>query len=350
MTFTNKTRRQFLRHVFIGSGVLALSGRPSRNVFAEDTSEGMAQQRLPGEVWIATLSQHEIHTETSAQMVDRMLEEMQKVVQYQPDIVCLPELFPNANIDSRLSVSDLAERPPGPITGKFAGFARKHQCYVICPTYTKEDGNIYNAAVVIDRTGGILGEYRKIHPTESEIAKGVMPGRLDPPVFQTDFGTIGIQICFDIQWDDGWNSLEAHGAEIVFWPSAFAGGDMVNIRAWKQGYCMVSSTNKDTSKICNVAGQQIAGTGRWNPHHICAPVNLETAFLHTWPYVKRFPEIEAKYGRKVNITNFHEEEWSIIESRPPDVKVADILKEFDLKTMHEHLRSAEQAQNQVRPV
>ena len=67
------------------------------------------------------------------------------------------------------------------------------------------------------------GEYRKIHPTIGEMNSGVMPGPLNPPVFQTDFGAVGAQICFDIEWPDGWRKLREAGAEMVFWPSAFAG-------------------------------------------------------------------------------------------------------------------------------
>ncbi len=348
MAFNGMNRRQFLSRAALGTGLLTLSCSREVNAFTRNMTTKAAENRLPREVWIATISQHGMHAETSGQMVDRILGEMQNVVQYEPDIICLPELFPTAYIDENPSIRDLAESPPGPITGRFARFARNHGCYVICPIHTVQDGRIYNAAVVIGRKGEIIGEYHKIHPTESEIEKGVMPGRLDPPVFQTDFGVIGIQICFDIEWDDGWKHLEASGAEIVFWPSAFPGGEMLNTRAWRHKYCMVSSTNKDRSKICDVAGQEVASTGRWNPHHVCAPVNLETAFLHTWPYVKRFPDIEAKYGREVRIINYHEEEWSIIESRSPDVKVADIMEEFDLKTMREHLGSATAVQDKFR--
>jgi len=61
---------------------------------------------------------------------------------------------------------------------------------------------------------------------------GVTPGALKPPVFRTDFGVVGAQICFDMEWHDGWQNLRKGGAEIVFWPSAFAGGTAVNAKAW----------------------------------------------------------------------------------------------------------------------
>nr|MBI1230815.1 hypothetical protein [Cytophagales bacterium] len=64
--------------------------------------------------------------------------------------------------------------------------------------------------------------------------------------------------------------------------------------------------------------------------------------------MQHFDKIKSKYGRKVPITNFHEEEWSVIESLSPDVVVADILKEFNLKTYDQHRDDSEAAQIRAR--
>ncbi|MHC4542505.1 MAG: hypothetical protein ACYS74_22430, partial [Planctomycetota bacterium] len=133
------------------------------------------------------------------------------------------------------------------------------------------------------------------------------------------------------------------GAEMVFWPSAFGGGLMVNTKAWENKYCVVSSTRKGTTKICDINGESLAWTGHF-AHWVCVPVNLEKVLLHTWPYCERFNDIQAKYGRKIRIKTFHEEEWTIIESRSADVKVADVMKEFELKTHEQHMQAAEAAQ------
>ena len=193
-----------------------------------------------------------------------------------------------------------------------------------------------------------IGEYRKAHPTEGEISEGIKPGILNPSVFHTDFGIIGVQICFDIQWEDTWSAIKDKGAEIVFFPSAFPGGRMVNAKACKYQYVIVSSTNKHTSKICDISGEVIGKTGIWTPNLVCAPVNLEKAFLHIWPYVKRFPEICQKYGAKVKITLYHDEEWAVIESLAPEIKVKDILDEFELRTLGQHIRDATKAQENAR--
>jgi len=85
-------------------------------------------------------------------------------------------------------------------------------------------------------------------------------------------------------------------------------------------------------------------SGLWSTWGVCAPVNLEKAIIHSWPAALRFPEIQKKYGRKVNCYSFHEEELSIIESRSADVKVRDVMDEFDMITYRESLEEAEKYQ------
>ena len=79
-------------------------------------------------------------------------------------------------------------------------------------------------------------------------------------------------------------------------------------------------------------------------HWVCAPINLEKAFIHSWPYRTWYNDVRKKYGQKISIKLFHEEEWSIIESRSPDVKIEDVLKEFNILIHEEHIRRAELVQ------
>jgi beta-ureidopropionase len=338
------TRRNFLKKSVITTGVAAVSPI----VLSASLLDGVSNiNKLPREVWIAGISQMDLQTKTSYLMVDELIRIVKDVAIYQPDVICLPELFATSNVVERTKLSERKELTEM-ILQKFSGLAKQYSCYIICAVNTFEGDKTYNSAVVLDREGARFGEYHKIHLTEGEIKAGLTPGPIPPPVFQTDFGKIGIQICFDIEWDDSWTMLREQGAEIVFWSSAFAGGNMVNTKAWRHKYVVASSTRKNTSKICDITGETVTETGIWDKNFYCAPVNLEKAFLHTWPYVNSFGEIRKKYGRKVRITNFHEEEWSIIESLSPDVFVADIMKDFDMKTHEQHIHDAEIAQIKAR--
>lgn len=332
------SRRNFLQKAAVTTGMASLVPFEIGN---SSMTDGPNSSILPREVWIAGLSQMGLSAKTPALMTKKILEILKGVVSYKPDFICLPEVFPFTYVEQKLTLSEKVSASEE-VLQQFAEFSKQNNCYTICPVYTSGNGKTYNSAVVFDRDGKKIGSYDKIHSTEGEIKDGCSCGALSQPVISTEFGPIGVQICFDIEWDDGWSMLRQQGAEIIFWPSAFAGGKAVNAKAWQHKCVVASSTNKNSSKLCDISGEMITQTGIWNPNLFCASVNLEKVFLHTWPYVYRFKDIQNKYGRKVRISNFHDEEWSIIESLSADVFVKDIMKEFDLIT-HEELISQSEA-------
>ena len=330
------SRRSFIEKTAIAAGFTALG---AGNAFGKPDESRVSQTQLPREVWIATVSQQGMSEDTPEKMVQSVFDVLEKSIVYRPDVICLPEIFMYSYLSPTMDLQKEAARS-AELLKDFMTFARTNHCYLICPLLTTENGKIYNAAVVIDRQGNRIGEYRKMYLPDDEIALGLTPGPLQPPVFKADFGIFGIQICYDILWNENWKALRQQGAEIVFWTSAYAGGQTVNTKAWQNKYVVVSST-REISKICDISGEVIAQTGAFDRNLICAPVNLEKAFLHAWPSVLRFDEIKAKYGRKIKITNYHEEQWSIIESLSPDVRVKDILTEFELRTFEQLITDSE---------
>ena len=112
-------------------------------------------------VWVAALSQEGIYAPDPAGIADLFLKRLELFVNRRPDIVCLPETFACTNLSGPVPApGEIAETPPGPLSGRFAEFARRQGCYLVCPTYTVEHGVYYNAAVVFDRQGEVMGEYR----------------------------------------------------------------------------------------------------------------------------------------------------------------------------------------------
>jgi beta-ureidopropionase len=338
------SRRKFITQSSLGVGAGSLIGPKVFN----QPSININRTRLPREVWIGTVSSMGLSAEDSAGMIEQVLKIMDLMVPYQPDIISLPETFAFNNITTHVQLTKAAEPIPGSVVSRMMNFASTNKCYIICPTYIEKSGSIYNAAVLIDRKGQVAGEYLKMHPAEYEVTSGIRPGPVDPPVFKTDFGIIGIQICFDIKWSDGWKRLKEKGAEIIFWPSAYAGGKEISSKSWQYQVFVTSSTAKDASRIHDISGEVIARTGRWQPNFVCAPVNLEKAFIPTWPAEQKFPAIIAKYNSKIRLTTFDEEEWTIIESLDQDVKVAEILTEFGLKSHYQTINDVTQLQNEKR--
>lgn len=347
---SNHTRRHFVKAASLG---VASFGAATLGLESFSQGGGIISKtqsdRIGRNVWVAAITQNNIIGKDYKETVQKAIQQMEIALPLAPDIFCLPEVFHIAGIKGpRPSLKSSSEDGTGNVIGPIQVFAKRNNCYVVCPVFIFDKGKFYNAAILIDRQGNKIGEYRKARLTDGEMEMGLTPGPLDIPVFKTDFGKIGVQICYDMEWAEGWQQLQKKGAEIVFWSSAYAGGKRVNTKAWENQYCVVSATRKDTTKICDITGQELAASGNWSRWGVCAPVNLEKVFISSYPNCKKFYSIQKKYGRKVKCYSLYEEEFSIIESLSPDVEVADILKEFNIKTYRDELQYDEDRQNRLR--
>jgi N-carbamoylputrescine amidase len=140
--------------------------------------------------------------------------------------VCLPELF-NTGYFCRPNHLDntyfqLAESIPGPTIDKLAAKAKAYLLYLIVPIFEKAAAGYYhNSAVLIDPLGRINGKYHKVHVPWSLWGweKYYFRPGYRFPVFKTDFGKIGIMICYDRFFPESARLLALQGAEIIFCPS-----------------------------------------------------------------------------------------------------------------------------------
>jgi predicted amidohydrolase len=109
------------------------------------------------------------------------------------------------------------EPVPGPLTMAVGEYARKLRTYVVLPVFGTYKGEVSSYAVIIDRTGEVMDCYQKTHPTIQEQQKGIRAGN-NIPVFQCDFGKIGIMICMDIEYPEVAQVLMTKGADLVLFP------------------------------------------------------------------------------------------------------------------------------------
>lgn len=111
----------------------------------------------------------------------------------------------------------LAETIPGPTTECLGELARTGNCYVVAGVYEKLDGRFYNTGVLIDPAGKVAGKYHKVQLPPLERLT-LTPGRTFP-VFQTEIGRIGIEICYDMMTPEITRCLALNGADVLCWPS-----------------------------------------------------------------------------------------------------------------------------------
>ncbi len=332
-------RRIFLKKSGIGSVGL---GFASTDLFFEDVKAfpgSLHQGKIsPREVWVLSMTKSGLWDEKD--VVGSMMDRIGIMSSCKPDIICLPEIFTGATAKE-------AETIPGPTTERLSTLAGQMNSYLICPLHSKRDGKAYNSAVLIDRQGKIAGQYDKIHPVSTECEMGVTPGSQPPPVFKTDFGTIGIQICFDINWVVEWKSLKDQGAEIVFWPSAYPAGRLLPSYAWLFKYYVVGSSWRDPATIYDMTGDLVASSGKYEPWAF-ARLNLEKTFLEIVDYHEKLIEIKQKYGRKIRISYYHDEDWVTIESLSSDIHIRELLDEYKLVPHWDYIKTEEGLQERYR--
>ncbi|MFE5474508.1 MULTISPECIES: nitrilase-related carbon-nitrogen hydrolase [unclassified Nocardia] len=145
-------------------------------------------------------------------------------------VICFQELFYGPYFCQLQDTKfyEYAESVPGPTTERFAALAAELNMVMVLPVYEREmDGLLYNTAAVIDADGSYLGKYRKHHiPQVTGFWEKFYfrPGNLGWPVFDTAVGRVGVYICYDRHFPEGWRALGLAGAEIVFNPSATSRG------------------------------------------------------------------------------------------------------------------------------
>jgi beta-ureidopropionase len=146
-------------------------------------------------------------------------------------VLCFQEIFTGpyfCNVQDP-SFYDLAEPiPDGPTVTAMMKVAKETSMVIVVPIYERVDeGTFYNTAAVIDADGALLGIYRKTHIPQVEgfwEKFYFRPGNLGYPVFDTAVGRIGVYICYDRHFPEGWRELGLKGAKIVFNPSATTRG------------------------------------------------------------------------------------------------------------------------------
>ena len=106
--------------------------------------------------------------------------------------------------------------PDGPTVAALREFARRHGMVVVAPVFEiDERGRYFNPAAVIDADGRYLGKYRKNHIPDLPIGPETYyftPGDLGYPVFDTAHCRLGVYICYDRHFPEGWRALALNGA------------------------------------------------------------------------------------------------------------------------------------------
>jgi predicted amidohydrolase len=262
-----------------------------------------------------------------ADTLDLGLSLLEAAGQQGSDLAILPETFTAAGLPAE-EIRMVAEPLDGPSVASVADLARRHSMYVVAGFYIAEGTDVSNRAVLFDRAGQIVGTYSKQHPTEGEVANGVLPGGRTG-VFETDLGHLGLAICFDLNWQPVWADLKAHGAELVCWISAYEGGLPLQAFAWIYQYPIVTSVWPYHARIIERTGRIVTETSRWSRLALY-DLNLDKRLFHMNGHERQLLKMQARYGSRIRIESFTDEHVFTLESIDPELPVDEIIRDFGL--------------------
>ena len=141
-------------------------------------------------------------------------------------IICLQELFRSQYFcrEENDALFALAETIPGPTTERLGPIARELGAVIIASLFEKRAPGLYhNTAVVIGSDGKVQGRYRKMHIPDDPLYYEKFyftPGDLGFQNFDTQFGRIGVQVCWDQWYPEGARLTAIQGANVLFYPTA----------------------------------------------------------------------------------------------------------------------------------
>lgn len=217
-------------------------------------------------------------TASSAQSVEEFCRRIQESASLRPDIVCLPEGI--TLIGTGKSVAQVSEPLRGPTSKRLGREAKKLGCYIVAGIYEREGAAIYNTALLIGRDGQVAGSYRKTHLPREEAEAGLSPGS-EYPVFETDFGRVGLLICWDVQFPEPARALALRGAEVILLPIWGGSEELTRARAIENHVFLISSSYDMRSMVLDPTGQVLAEATKDKPLAL-AELHLDRAIVQPW--------------------------------------------------------------------
>ncbi len=281
---------------------LVLQWTPGGSVWWDDVTVEEAPAPGPRRVRVATVYDEPPDQSTPEQNRRFYADKVAAAGKLGVDLLCLGEGI--TLVSTRTQYAEVAEPVPGPTSRILGEAARQAKLYVVAGIYEREGPLIYNTALLIDRDGNVVGKYRKTHLPQTEVNGGLTPGSTYP-VFRTDFGTIGLEICYDYAFPEVTRSLAVQGAEIVLLP---IWGDLreeqstwdvvARARAIDNAvYLIAAIYSNRRSLIINPNGRILADTGG-SQGLVTADIDLNSRTFERWLSVASYGEWKSLFPKE----------------------------------------------------
>jgi predicted amidohydrolase len=250
------------------------------------------------------------------------------------DLIALPETWADQSLNQ-------PEGLDGPVISAMAQLARKHETYIVCPIdrQDQEGERRVNSAVLLDRGGRVAGIYDKVYPYWSEFnLLPIVEIGADAPVFETDFGRVGLAICFDVNFPEVWKELADNGAELVIWPSAYSAGTTLQAHALNHHYSIVTSTQTGDCLVYDIDGQELLYEKSDDINISRVTLDLDRGIYHENFNLDKRDLLLAEHGDDVELECHHlREQWFILRAKRPGVSARSLARAYGLEELRDYI-------------
>ena len=244
-----------------------------------DVKLSAAEPPAPRRAKLATVNHRPRGGKSAQENLDQFAKLIDEAGSNKADIILLPEAI--TLIGRGANYLGSAEPIPGPSTEFLGKAAKKNNAYVIAGLLERDGKAAYNTSVLIGRDGKLIGKYRKVCLPRAEIDGGLAPGN-EYPVFDTDFGRIGMMICWDVSYPEVARELAVAGAEIIFMPIWGGNETLCRARAIENQVPLVISGYDIRSAIYDAAGEPVAQAPSTDTTIIYAEIDLNQPMNWKW--------------------------------------------------------------------
>lgn len=242
---------------------------------------------------------------------------LEKIKDENPDFVILPEMFCCPYQTENFPI--YAEKEGGPVWQQLSGYAKQYGIYLIGGSMPEKDaeGNVYNTSYIFDREGKQIGKHRKVHLFDIDVKGGQTFKESDTltagdsnTVFDTEFGKIGVMLCFDIRFPELSRMMVNDGAKVIFVLAAF---NMTTGPAhWELSFRTRALDNQIYMVGCAPARDVSAGYISWGHSIVTDPWGRVTGMLDENEGIL-LAELDMDYEEQVR------EELPLLKSRRKDM-------------------------------
>jgi len=268
------------------------------------------------------------------------VEQLRNLSRYNVDLVCLPEEFACSWIP--FIEPRFAETADGHTLSTICSIASELHIAILCPILEQDGQQCFNTAFFIDRSGSIVGKYRKMHPMETEIQAGILPGSNEVTIIDWEGIRVGIQICFDANWPQDWVRLKQAGAEIIFFCSAFSAGKLLESYATILRIPIVAATWCPHCRIYDRCGRIVAHQSPYYPYAI-ADMLIKQPLFHLDFQTDKVEVIRKEYTDIAVDVHNGEGTWTISGDN-----LQSVIEKHHLIDVDDYIKRAQAAQKIVR--